>query len=81
MAVFERPSAISSSTSRSRPDSRAIGPSWDRRPTSLVTTSGSSTVPPPATVRIASMNWLSVNTRSFSRYPTPPIWSASISLA
>ena len=47
---------VNSSTSRSRPDSRAIGPWWERRPTSLVTTSGSSTVPPPATVRIASTN-------------------------
>jgi hypothetical protein len=34
---------------------------------SFCTTSGSSTVPPTATVRIAAVNASSLNTRSFSR--------------
>jgi hypothetical protein len=67
IALLERPSAISPGTSRSRADSLAIGSSRERRTSSLAITSGSITVPPPATVRIASMNWSSVNTRSFSR--------------
>jgi hypothetical protein len=67
IALLERPSAISASTSRSRGDSRATGSSRARRTSSLDTTSGSITVPPPATARRASTNWSSLNTRSLSR--------------
>ena len=55
MAAFERPSAISASTSRSRGVSRSSGSSrW--RAIRAATTSGSSTVPPAATRRTASTN-------------------------
>ena len=67
MALLDRPSAISSSTSRSRPDRRASGSSRARRPRSFATTSLSMTVPPADTVRTASTNWSSLNTRSLSR--------------
>jgi hypothetical protein len=67
MATFDRPSAIRARTSRSRADSRVIGSSRARRPSNLDTTSGSITVPPDATVRIASTNWSSLKTRSLSR--------------
>ena len=53
--VFESPSAISASTSRSRGVRSASGSSRRRRPKIRATTSGSSAVPPCATVRTASM--------------------------
>ena len=56
-AALERPSAMSPSTSRSRGVSSARGSSRWRRLRSWATTSGSMTVPPPATRRTASMNW------------------------
>jgi hypothetical protein len=46
IAAFERPSAISSSTSRSRGVSASSGSSPRRRPTSRETTVGSSADPP-----------------------------------
>ena len=51
IAWFVRPSAISSSTSRSRGESRSTGSSPRLRPTSSATTSGSSAEPPSATRR------------------------------
>ena len=64
-----RPSAPS--TSRSRAVS-APSPSVRRlAPSSWVTTSGSSAVPPAATRLSASMNSPTSATRSLSRYPTP----------
>src|ERR1700684_436267 len=51
IALFDRPSAISLSTSRSRAVSRVIGLSRARRPISFLTTSGSMTVPPAAAPR------------------------------
>ena len=67
IAALDRPSAISARTSRSLGVSRVIGASRARRLISLATTSGSRTVPPAATVRIAPVNWSSLNTRSLSR--------------
>jgi len=67
IAALDRPSAISASTSRSLGVSRATGASRARRLISLATTSGSRTVPPAATVRMAAVNALSLNTRSLSR--------------
>ena len=68
IAAFERPSAISASTSRSRALS---APSASREPTLgasiSLTTCRSSTVPPPATRCIASRNALTSPTRSLSR--------------
>ena len=55
MPWFESPSAISYSTSRSRGVSASSGSTRRLRPTIRATTSGSSAVPPPATVRTASM--------------------------
>ena len=49
IAVFECPSAIRPSTSRSRGVSRRTGSSARRRANSCATTCGSSTVPPPTT--------------------------------
>ncbi len=56
IATLERPSAISASTSRSLGVSRATGSARERRVISLPTTTGSSTVPPAATVRMAAVN-------------------------
>ena len=67
IATLERPSAISASTSRSLGVSRVTGSARERRVISLPTTSGSSTVPPAATVRMAAVNASSLNTRSLSR--------------
>jgi hypothetical protein len=67
MAALDRPSAISASTWRSRGVSRATGSARARRVISFCTTSGSSTVPPAATVRMAAVNASSLNTRSLSR--------------
>ena len=67
IAALDRPSAISASTSRSRGVSRATGSVREWRTISFCTTSGSSTVPPAATVRMAPVNWSSLKTRSFSR--------------
>ena len=67
IAALDRPSAIRASTSRSRGVSRATGALRACRTISLLTTSGSSTVPPAATVRMAPVNWSSLKTRSFSR--------------
>ena len=68
IAAFERPSAISSSTSRSRGVSR---PSGGCRPaagrSSFAITSGSIAVPPAATRRTASTNCSALKTRSLSR--------------
>ena len=71
IATFERPSAISPSTSSSRgvrPDRRSPP---RRRPSSCATTSGSMAVPPAATSRRRSTNVDTSATRSLSRYPTP----------
>ena len=54
MPAFERPSAISASTSRSRGVSLSSGRPRVRRENSCATTSGSSAVPPSATRRTAS---------------------------
>ena len=51
IAWFERPSAISASTSRSRGVSASSGSSRRRRPSSCATTSGSSAEPPSPTRR------------------------------
>jgi hypothetical protein len=67
IATLDRPSAISASTSRSRAVSRVSGSVRACRSSSLRITSGSRTVPPAATVRIAPVNWSSLNTRSLSR--------------
>jgi hypothetical protein len=67
MAVFERPCAIRDSTSRSRPVSEASESACRPAPRSFLTTSGSSTVPPRATLPMASMKSLTSATRSFSR--------------
>ena len=67
IAALERPSAISASTSRSRGVSRDTGSLPARRTISFCTTSGSRTVPPVATVRMAAANDSSLNTRSLSR--------------
>ena len=56
IAWFERPSAISSSTSRSRGVSSSSGSSARRRPTSWLTTAGSSAEPPSPTRRTALAN-------------------------
>jgi hypothetical protein len=64
IAAFDRPSAISPSTSRSRAVSTASG---SRRASSWETTSGSIAVPPSATRRTASMNWATFEIRSLSR--------------
>ena len=56
IAWFERPSAISSSTSRSRGVSSASGSSFRRRPTSCETIVGSSAEPPSPTRRTAAAN-------------------------
>ena len=66
MATFERPSAISASTSRSRGVSSSSGPS-SRWPSSWETASGSSAVPPSATRRTASTKSRTSATRSLSR--------------
>src|SRR3954454_2482715 len=71
IAWFDRPSAMSSSTSRSRGVSCEIGSSPRRRPTRRDTTSGSSAEPPSATRLIAAANSFTSETLSFSRYPTP----------
>ena len=67
IALFERPSAISSSTSRSRGVSSSSGSSRRARPTSWETTSGSSAEPPSATRRTESTKRSTSATRSFSR--------------
>ena len=67
MARFERPWAISSSTSRSRGDSTASGSLRRRLPRIRTTTSGSSTEPPSPTRRTASANASRSPTRSLSR--------------
>ena len=67
VAEFDRPSAISASTSRSRPVSRPSGSDWRLRASSCRTTSGSSAVPPAATRRTASMNSATSATRSLRR--------------
>ena len=56
MPLFERPSAISSSTSRSRGVRASSGSSRRRRPSMCATTVGSSTEPPLPTRRTASAN-------------------------
>ena len=65
IAALDRPSAISASTSRSR----GVRPSSGsrRRPISWRTTSGSSTVPPSATVASAARKSSRSLTRSLSR--------------
>ena len=67
IAPLDRPSAISPSTSRSRAVSVASPPPRRLAPSSWVTTSGSSAVPPAATRLSASMNSLTSATRSLSR--------------
>jgi hypothetical protein len=69
IAVLDRPSAISSSTDRSRSVSAAIGSSLRRAglPSSFAITAGSRAVPPPATRPSASMNSAASITRSLSR--------------
>ena len=67
IAAFERPSAISESTSVSRGVSRSIGPCTRRREKSCATTSGSSAVPPAATRPTASTKSSTSMIRSFSR--------------
>jgi diguanylate cyclase (GGDEF)-like protein len=82
IAVFERPSAISSSTERSRAVSELSAfsdPWWGA--SSSVTTSRSSTVPPAATRRSASRNARTSPIRSFRRYPIPALFSPISSLA
>ncbi len=81
IALLERPSAISSSTSRSRGVMSTSGSSRRARPSSWATTSGSSADPPPATRFTASTNTSTSATRSFSRYPTPPAESPTSSSA
>ncbi len=81
IAAFDRPSAIRVSTSVSRGVSRAIGEAWPAPLTSAATTSGSRTVPPPATWRTAPTKPSTSATRSFSRYPTAPSPLASRSRA
>src|SRR5215208_3358683 len=68
---FDRPSAISDTTSRSRGVRSSSGLSWRRRPTIRCTTSGSSAEPPAATRWTASRKTVRSPTRSLSRYPTP----------
>ena len=67
MAWFDRPSAISSSTSRSRSVRVCSGPSSWARESSPVTTSGSSAEPPSATRSSAPTNSSTSATRSLSR--------------
>ena len=67
MAAFERPCAMSERTSRSRGVSVARESARRLAPRSWRTTSGSSTVPPCATLVIASMKSLTSATRSLSR--------------
>ena len=66
IAVLERPSAISASTSRSRSVSAASG-SFRPRLIRCRTISGSRTVPPPAIVCSASTSVGTWITRSLSR--------------
>ena len=56
IAAFERPSAISESTVRSRGVNRSSGSCRRARASSWLTTSGSSTVPPAPTSRTESTN-------------------------
>ena len=72
IAWFERPSAMSARTSRSRSVRSSSGTRARRRPTSWATTSGSITEPPRAIRRTASAKSSRSSTRSLSRYPTPP---------
>jgi hypothetical protein len=67
MAVFERPWAISESTSRSRGVRAARESARRLAPSRWRTTSGSSTVPPRATRVSASTKSLTSATRSLSR--------------
>jgi hypothetical protein len=76
IAWFDRPSAISARTARSR-SVRSSSGTRDRRPTSTATTAGSMTEPPFAIRLIASARSSMSETRSLSRYPTPPAPSAS----
>jgi hypothetical protein len=71
MPAFERPSAISASTWRSRAVSAARPSARRLARSSWPTTSGSSAVPPAATRSSASANSATSATRSFSRYPAP----------
>ena len=68
MAAFVFPCAICSSVSRSRGVSSSSGELFaERAPTSASTTFGSTTEPPPATVRIAAGISPASLTRSLSR--------------
>ena len=67
MPRFERPWAISSSTSRSRAVSASSGSLRRRRPIMRETTVGSIAEPPSATRRTASANPAKSATRSLSR--------------
>src|SRR5581483_227442 len=67
IAWFDRPSAISPSTSRSRGVRRSSGSSRLVLPTSRATTAGSSAEPPSATRRTAAANSPTSPTRSFRR--------------
>ena len=67
IAWLERPSAISSSTSRSSTRLVEGGGCSRRRPSGLLTTSGSSAEPPSATRRTAVANSSRSETRSLSR--------------
>jgi hypothetical protein len=66
-AALEPPSAIRHSTALSRSVSEPTPCRRELRTISLPTTSGSITVPPPATTRSASTNWPPSSTRSLSR--------------
>ena len=67
MATLDRPSAIRPSTSRSRGLSAPRLALPVLRASNRAITSGSMAVPPPATRRTASTNWVLSNTRSLSR--------------
>ena len=67
MPLFERPSAISSSTSRSRGVSASSGSSRRLRPNMCATTVGSSTEPRAAIRLTASAKSVKSVTRSLSR--------------
>ena len=81
IAVFDRPSAISASTSLSRGVSRSSGSRRRARESSCDTTSGSSAVPPAATRRSDSRKSPTSATRSLSRYPMPRERPATSSVA
>src|SRR4051794_13683741 len=78
---FERPSAISSSTSRSRGVISSSGPASRRLESSWETIVESSAEPPPATRRIASAKSSRSATRSLSMYPMPSVPRSSSFIA